>query len=196
MQVCGPCGSSKTGLLRYPYTIGNGAVTLLDPQDVAFVTQQHPDFLVAVQADDIQALKKIMKVLVQHRFDYIGGKPSAARGNEAAMTDICGKRCGASDYVKNGIVREMQRTRCKSCGCNFTATPARGKPPRTKALALLLYAMGNMSFCSIARILGVSGLRRRRLPSAASMSRKPARSNPGRCSRCPETDYRAPRSEK
>jgi transposase-like protein len=35
-------------------------------------------------------------------------------------------------------------------------TPPRGKPPAMKALAMLLYAMGNVSFCSIARILGVS----------------------------------------
>ena len=35
-------------------------------------------------------------------------------------------------------------------------TPPRGKPPAMKALALLLYAMGNVSFGSIARILGVS----------------------------------------
>ena len=72
------------------------------------------------------------------------------------MTDICCKRCGARDHVKNGIVRGLQRYRCLSCGCNFTPAPARGKPPAMKALALLLYAMGNMSFCSIARILGVS----------------------------------------
>ncbi len=35
-------------------------------------------------------------------------------------------------------------------------TPPRGKPAAMKALASLLYAMGNMSFCSIARLLGVS----------------------------------------
>jgi IS1 family transposase len=35
-------------------------------------------------------------------------------------------------------------------------TPPRGRPPAMKALATLLYAMGNMSFCSIARLLGVS----------------------------------------
>jgi hypothetical protein len=35
-------------------------------------------------------------------------------------------------------------------------TPPRGKPSAMKALASLLYAMGNMSFGSIARILGVS----------------------------------------
>ena len=35
-------------------------------------------------------------------------------------------------------------------------TPPRGKPPAMKALAVLLYAMGNVSFGSIARLLGVS----------------------------------------
>ena len=50
----------------------------------------------------------------------------------------------------------FERYRCLSCGCNFTMTPPRGKPPAMKALALLLYAMGNVSFGSIARILGVS----------------------------------------
>ena len=72
------------------------------------------------------------------------------------MSEVCCKRCGASDHVKNGIVRGFQRYLCLSCGCNFTMTPPRGKPPAMKALALLLYAMGNVSFGSIARILGVS----------------------------------------
>src|ERR1700691_1538536 len=72
------------------------------------------------------------------------------------MSEVCCKRCGATDHVKNGIVRGFQRYLCLSCGCNFTMTPPRGKPPAMKALALLLYAMGNMSFGSIARILGVS----------------------------------------
>jgi len=72
------------------------------------------------------------------------------------MADLVCKRCQATDYVKSGIVRGLQRYKCKACGCHFTDTPRRGKPPAMKALALLLYAMGNMSFCSIARILGVS----------------------------------------
>ena len=71
------------------------------------------------------------------------------------MSEVCCKRCGATDHVKNGIVRGFQRYLCLSCGCNFTMTPPRGKPPAMKALALL-YAMGNVSFGSIARILGVS----------------------------------------
>ena len=68
------------------------------------------------------------------------------------------KRCGATDHVKNGIVRGFQRYLCLPCGCNFTMTPPRGKPPAMKALALLLYAMGNLSFGSIARILGESNM--------------------------------------
>ena len=66
------------------------------------------------------------------------------------------KRCGVSDYARSGVVRGHQRYRCRACGCHFTDTPPRGKPPAMKALAVLLYAMGNMSFNGIGRLLGVS----------------------------------------
>ena len=72
------------------------------------------------------------------------------------MSEIYCKRCGAGDYVKNGIVREYQRYRCNPCGFNFTLTPPRGKPPAMKALAVALYSLGDMSFCGIGRLLGVS----------------------------------------
>jgi transposase len=49
-----------------------------------------------------------------------------------------------------------QRYRCKTCGRNFTATPPRGKPPAMKALAVLLYGLGNVSQGMIAKLLGVS----------------------------------------
>src|SRR5215207_10182299 len=49
-----------------------------------------------------------------------------------------------------------QRYRCKACGRSFTATPPRGKPPAMKALAVLLYALGNVSKGMIAKLLGVS----------------------------------------
>ncbi len=49
-----------------------------------------------------------------------------------------------------------QRYRCRVCGCNFTDTPLRGKPPAMKALAVLLYGMGGMGFSAIGRLLGVS----------------------------------------
>src|SRR5829696_8338505 len=49
-----------------------------------------------------------------------------------------------------------QRYRCKACGRSFTATPPRGKPPAMRALAVLLYGLGNASQGMIARLLGVS----------------------------------------
>ena len=99
------------------------------------------------------------------------------------MSEVCCKRCGATDHVKNGIVRGFQRYLCLSCGCNFTMTPPRGKPPAMKALALLLYAMGNVSFGSIARILGVSDVavlnwvrdEARKLPRAINQGRSGCR---------------------
>ena len=66
------------------------------------------------------------------------------------------QRCHAAEYVKNDIVRGLQRYRCGICGDNVTMTLPKSKPPEMKALALLLYAMGNMSFGAIARILRVS----------------------------------------
>ena len=72
------------------------------------------------------------------------------------MDEIRCKRCQSADHVRNGIVRGFQRYRCQDCGCNFTLTPPRGKPEAMKALALLLYATGNMSFNGIGKLLGVS----------------------------------------
>jgi transposase-like protein len=69
---------------------------------------------------------------------------------------LCCKRCGVSDYARSGLARGHQRYRCRACGCHFTDTPLRGKPPAMKALAVLLYGMGAMSFSGIGRLLGVS----------------------------------------
>ena len=66
------------------------------------------------------------------------------------------KRCGSVDYAKSGLARGHQRYRCRACGSHFTDTPLRGKPPAMKALAVLLYGMGGMSFSAISRVLGVS----------------------------------------
>src|ERR1700750_2166254 len=49
-----------------------------------------------------------------------------------------------------------QRYRCQACGRSLTATPPRGKPPAMKALAVLLYALGDVSQGMIAKLLGVS----------------------------------------
>jgi len=72
------------------------------------------------------------------------------------MSDIHCKFCSFSHYVRDGFVRGHQRYKCKECKRTFTATPLRGKPAAMKALAILLYSMGNMSFCGIARLLEVS----------------------------------------
>ena len=66
------------------------------------------------------------------------------------------KRCGSADYAKSRLARGHQRHRCRGCGCHFTDTPVRGKPPATKALAVLLRGMGGMSLGMTGRVLGVS----------------------------------------
>jgi transposase-like protein len=72
------------------------------------------------------------------------------------LVEVSCKRCAGAAFVKNGTVRGHQRYLRKACGCNFTATPERGKPEAMKALAVLLYAMGNASQGMIAKLLGVS----------------------------------------
>src|SRR5438128_11970271 len=52
-------------------------------------------------------------------------------------------------------MRGHQRYLCKSCGLNFTDTPARGKPLAMKATAVLLYVSG-LSMNRTAKVLGVS----------------------------------------
>ena len=66
------------------------------------------------------------------------------------------KRCEGADHVKSGLARGHQRHRCCCCGCHFTDTPLRGRFAAMKALAVLLYGMGSMSFSALSRILGMS----------------------------------------
>ena len=66
------------------------------------------------------------------------------------------KHCGSASFVRNGLAHGHQRYRRKACGRSFTATPPRGKPPATKAPAVPLYALGNVSQGMIAKLLGVS----------------------------------------
>ncbi len=72
------------------------------------------------------------------------------------MSGLVCKHCGSGSFVKNGLAHGRQRYRCKACGRSFTATPPRGKPPAMKALAVLLYALGNVSQGMIGKLLGVS----------------------------------------
>ena len=72
------------------------------------------------------------------------------------MSGLGCKHCGSGSFVRNGMAHGRQRYRCKGCGRSFTATPRRGKPAAMKALAVLLYGLGNVSQGMIAKLLGVS----------------------------------------
>lgn len=53
--------------------------------------------------------------------------------------------CNGTNMVKNGIVRNMQRFRCKLCGFNFVNEPKHRWPPSAKMLALMLLRVGEGS---------------------------------------------------
>lgn len=72
------------------------------------------------------------------------------------MSAIICKKCKSEKHIKNGLVRGLQRYRCKDCKCNFTNTGIRGKHPAMKALSIILYSMGNMSYRMIGTLLGLS----------------------------------------
>jgi len=71
------------------------------------------------------------------------------------MADVVCRRCRGAAVVRNGMVRGEQRWRCKTCGYNFVAKPARGRPLAQKLLAVQLYLLG-LSFNAIGRLLRVS----------------------------------------
>ena len=67
-------------------------------------------------------------------------------------------KCNSVEKVKNGIVRDLQRYKCKNCGFNFTVEKRSNEYPkslRKKALQLYLEGLG---FRSIGRILEVSNV--------------------------------------
>ena len=67
-------------------------------------------------------------------------------------------KCGSNNKVKNGILKGVQRFRCKECEYNYTVEKRSGEYPKeTKRKALQLYLEG-LGFRSIGRILGVSNV--------------------------------------
>lgn len=68
------------------------------------------------------------------------------------------KRCHAEEIIKNGLVRNQIRYRCKKCGLNFIEGDRRVKDSVAvkKALAVILYSLGKASFGMLAKILGHS----------------------------------------
>ena len=65
------------------------------------------------------------------------------------------KKCGSKRAVKNGILGEKQRYKCKDCGCNYREGDKRTneKVAAKKALCILLYAMAKGSYRMLGRIL-------------------------------------------
>ena len=65
------------------------------------------------------------------------------------------KKCGATKFVKNGIVAGKQRYKCKECGCNFREGDNRTNERivAKKALCILIYAMAKGSFRMLGRLL-------------------------------------------
>ena len=64
-------------------------------------------------------------------------------------------RCKSSHVVKNVIVKGIRKHVCQTCGFQFTRTTPRGKPYKTKVLAVLLYLSG-LSLNRIGQLCGVS----------------------------------------
>jgi transposase-like protein len=62
-----------------------------------------------------------------------------------------------SNVQKNGKVQNVQRYKCKECGCNFIKGDKREKFTLvTRALSILLYGRGKASYGFIAKLFNVS----------------------------------------
>ena len=70
---------------------------------------------------------------------------------------VC-KRCSNEHCVKNGVVRNKARYKCKACGYNFILGDGRVKESVVvkKALAVILYSVGKASFGLLGKVFGVS----------------------------------------
>ena len=68
------------------------------------------------------------------------------------------KNCGGGNNVKNGIKRNKQRYKCRDCGYVFVVGHAHYSAGKLalKALVVMLYSMGSVSYSMLAKIFGVS----------------------------------------
>ena len=68
------------------------------------------------------------------------------------------QECQSDATVKKGIVRQKQRYKCKSCGCNFIIGDS-GINPATelkRQTCVLFYSLGKASFRFLAKLFDVS----------------------------------------
>jgi hypothetical protein len=63
-------------------------------------------------------------------------------------------RCGSVEFRKDGIVKEKQRFRCKTCNFRFTVSHI-GNPPGKKRTAIILYLAG-LDYRKIGRLINTS----------------------------------------
>jgi transposase-like protein len=68
------------------------------------------------------------------------------------------KNCKSTETVKNGLVRQKQRYKCKSCGHNFVCCDERRKKSTElkRITSVLLYSLGKASFRFLAKLFDVS----------------------------------------
>ena len=68
------------------------------------------------------------------------------------------KNCKSTETVKNGLVRQMLRYKCKSCGHNFVCGDERRKKSTElkRITSVLLYSLGKASFRFLAKLFDVS----------------------------------------
>jgi transposase-like protein len=67
------------------------------------------------------------------------------------------KNCGGTLFVKNGMVRNQQRYRCKECGSNFIPGDKRDKLSLDgRVIAALLHGEGKYSLRDVSELLDVS----------------------------------------
>ena len=64
-------------------------------------------------------------------------------------------KCQSDHKVKCGFVKNIQRYKCKQCGCQYTRSTPKGRPVEDKLLAVTLYVHG-LSLNTIAKLMHVS----------------------------------------
>ena len=64
--------------------------------------------------------------------------------------------CQSPEKIKSGLIKGVQRYKCKSCGCHYTLShEQKQEKEKRRRFALSLYLEG-LGFHSIGRLLGVS----------------------------------------
>ena len=63
-------------------------------------------------------------------------------------------KCRSTVRIKNGLVRGLQRYKCKDCGCNYTQSSLSRTPLSLRVTCIKLYLEG-VGFRGICRLTGV-----------------------------------------